>query len=62
MRFRTMNAASGLVLQVEDGDGVLFAVPLADKGERHALIRKALAEGVEAIRPDEPAKKKATKK
>ena len=61
MKFRTVNADNGLVLQVEDGEEVLFAVPLADASERHALIRKAKDDGVEAIRPTE-AKKKATKK
>ncbi len=61
MRFRTMNASGGMVLQVEDGEEVLFAVPLAEKADRHALIRKALREGVDAIRPAAP-KKKATSK
>lgn len=57
MRFRTIKAGNGWVLQVEDGDGVLFTVPLGNPDEARALVSKARAEGIDAIRPMAATKK-----
>jgi hypothetical protein len=55
-------SSDGANLAVEDGEGVtVFTLSLAGHKEAHALIRKALREGVDAIRPEAP-KKKATSK
>ncbi len=55
-------ASDGSSLTVENEEGVMFTLSTANHAHAHQLARKALAEGVEAIRPNEPAKKKATKK
>lgn len=51
MRYRLRAKAKGFTLQVEDGDDVLFKVPVSSLEAGQALISKARAEGVNSIRP-----------
>jgi hypothetical protein len=50
-------ASDGTGLEVDDGEGDMFALPTADHAEAQSLIATAMAEGIDAIRPKKAGKK-----
>lgn len=66
MLFRIVPSGDGYVLTVEDGDDVLLTIPAATLTEAKALQRRAVLEGLDAVRevrPDvEPEVKAARRK
>ena len=60
MIYRTLIDGDSVTVQVEDEDGVLFIVPASDRADAVALVKKAVKDGHDAIRPEEkPVNKKA---
>lgn len=59
MIFRTLLDGDAFIVSVEDDDGVVFTVPASTKAEAAAIVKQAVHDGFESIRPEEkPVKKK----
>lgn len=58
MIFRTITTKDGFEVSVEDEEVVLFTVLASTREEAAELVRRAVMDGFETIRP-EPVKKKA---
>ena len=62
MRFRITNVGDGFALIVEDGESVVLSVPTATLTEAKAIQRRAVIDGLEAVREVRPDTKASKKK